>query len=117
MVAFLLFMRKDGIFTMEKDFEFVLELLRPDNIFIPKKLAARQDICDEAKLIFSEVYTEQRFGTIENLRAAMDNIPNSTIDSYADTYGKHSSKRIKDDLNKIYASLEDILMMSTKEGA
>lgn len=102
---------------MEKDFEFMLELLKPDSIFIPKKLAARQDICDEAKLIFSEVYTKQRFGTIENLKAAMDNIPISAVDSYAATYGKHSSKRIKDDLNKIYNGLEDMLMISAKEGA
>lgn len=101
---------------MEKDFEFMLELLKPDSIFIPKKLAARQDICDEAKLIFSEVFTEQRFGTIEKLRAAMDNISISTVDNYADIYGRHSSKRIKDDLNKIYNGLEDMLMISAKEG-
>lgn len=101
---------------MEKNFEFMLELLKPDNLFIPKKLAARQDICDEAKLIFSEVFTEQRFGTIVELKTAMDNISISMVDSYADTYGKHSSKRIKDDLNKIYNGLEDMLMFSAKEG-
>ena len=102
---------------MDKDFEFLLELLKPDNVFIPKNLVALRDICDEAKLIFSEVFTGQRFGTIDDLRLAMENISNSTYESYADTYGKHSPKRIKDDLDKIYGSLDDLLMVSKKEDA
>lgn len=102
---------------MEGNFGFLLELLQPDSLFIPKKLAARSDICDEAKLIFSEVYTEQRFGTIESLKSAMDNISPSTIEGYADTYGTHSCKQIRNDLNKIYINLEELLMMSTQANA
>lgn len=103
---------------MEGSFGFLLELLQPDSLFIPKKLAARQDICDEAKLIFSEVYTEQRFGTIESLKSAMDNIAPSTIEGYADTYKTHSCEQIAKDLTKIYTNLEELLMLQTdsKEG-
>ena len=102
---------------MDKEFEFLLELLKSDSVFIPKKLVARRDICDEAKLIFSEVFTEQRFGTIDDLKLAMESIPKSTYESYADTYGKHTPKRIKDDFNKIYSSLDDLLTVSKKEDA
>lgn len=93
--------------------ESLISLIQQDSLFVPKKLAARDDICDEAKLIFSDVYTEQRFGTIESLKSAMKNIAPSTIEKYANAYGAHSCKQIEIDLDKIYTNLEGLLMVST----
>ena len=88
-------------------------LIQQDSLFVPKKLIARDDICDEAKLIFSDIYTEHLFGTIESLKSAMKNIDLSTIEKYANAYGTHSCEQIEIDLDKIYTNLEGLLMVST----
>lgn len=99
---------------MEKSFEFLLQMLSPDNVFIPKTLLARKDIGDDAKLLFSEIFTENRFGTIEELKSALKDIPDDLIEAYAQ---KNSPKKLKSDLSKIYDSLEEILLISVEEGA
>lgn len=99
---------------MEKSFEFLLEMLSPDNVFIPKTLLARRDIGDDAKLLFSEIFTENRFGTLDELKEALKDINDETIEAYAN---KKSPKKLKSDLAKIYDSLEEILLISTEEGA
>ena len=87
--------------------------IQQDSLLVPKKLVAQDDICDEAKLIFSDICTEQRFGTIESLKSAMKNIDFSIIEKYATAYGTHSCKEIEIDLDKIYTNLEGLLMAST----
>lgn len=99
---------------MEKSFEFLLEMLSPDNVFIPKALLARRDIGEDAILLFSEIFTENRFGTLDELKEALKSISDETIEAYAN---KNSPKKLKSDLAKIYDSLEDILLKSVKEGA
>lgn len=99
---------------MEKSFEFLLEMLSPDNVFIPKVLLARRDIGEDAILLFSEIFTENRFGTIDELREALKNISDETIEAYAN---KNSPKKLKSDLSKIYESLEDIILSTVEKGA
>lgn len=99
---------------MEKSFEFLLEMLAPDNVFIPKTLVARRDIGEDAKLLFSEIYTENRFGTLDELKKAISNIS----DDFFETYARNGSpKKLKSDMSKIYNNLEDILLLSSEEGA
>ena len=99
---------------MEKSFEFLLEMLSPDNVFIPKALLARRDIGEDAILLFSEIFTENRFGTLDELKEALKSVSDETIEAYSN---KNSPKKLKSDLAKIYDSLEDILLKSVKEGA
>ncbi len=98
---------------MEKSFEFLLEMLAPDNVFIPKTLVARSDIGEDAKMLFADIYTENRFGTLDELKTALNDISDETIEAYA-IHG--TVKKLKADLSKIYESLEEILLLpSVKE--
>lgn len=98
---------------MEKDFEFLLQLMQPDTLFVPKSLIEWTDISDEAKLIFSEIFTDNRFGTIEDVKSEIDNVPDSLIAAYAKLSEKSGKKRttskIKADLIKIRDNLEALL--------
>lgn len=99
---------------MEKSFEFLMEMLAPDTIFIPKALLKRRDIGEDAKLLFSEIFTEHRFGTLVELRKALDDISDEYIKAYA---RNGSPAKLKSDLEKINVDLEKILFLSTEEGA
>ena len=98
---------------MEKSFEFLMQMLAPDTICIPKELVKRRDIGEDAKLLFSEIFTEHRFGTIAELRETIDNIPDEYIEAYA---RNGSPKKLKSDMIKINVDLERILLLSTEEG-
>lgn len=99
---------------MEQSFEFLMQMLAPDTIFIPKTLLRRRDIGEDAKLLFSEILTEHRFGNISELRKAIEEISNDYIIAYARNC---SPKKLKADLNKINKDLEKILLLSAEEGA
>lgn len=100
--------------NMEKSFEFLMQMLAPDTIFIPKTLLKRRDIGEDAKLLFSEIFTEHRFGTLVELRKALDDISDEYIEAYA---RNGSPAKLKSDLEKINVDLEKILLLSTEEGA
>lgn len=98
---------------MEKDFEFLLRLMQPDTLFVPKSLIKCTDISDEAILIFSEIFTENRFGTIDDIKAEINNVPDKLIEAYAENSKKRgknrTSSKIKTDLRKISDNLELLL--------
>lgn len=99
---------------MEQSFEFLMQMLAPDTIFIPKTLLKRRDIGEDAKLLFSEILTEHRFGTVSVLREAIEEISDDYIEAYARNC---SPKKLKADLDKINEDLDKILLLSAEEGA
>lgn len=65
---------------MTPRFKQLLELLSPGNVFLPKSLLARHDICDEAKLLFAEILTDNRFLSIDELKTELNNVPDDVFD-------------------------------------
>lgn len=100
---------------MTPRFKQLLEILSPDNVFIPKALLARHDICDEAKLLFAEILTDNRFLSIDGLKSEMNNVPNEIFNLISAQSKKHSAKQIKSDFLKIYTDLDTILLVSETE--
>lgn len=96
---------------MDKDFEFLLKLMEPDTVFIPKGVLKLR-VSDEAIFIFADIVTDNRFGTIGDVKSDIDNVPDSLIAAYAEYSEKMGKKRtaskIKADLRKIRDNLEFI---------
>ncbi len=81
----------------------------PDNVFIPKTLVSRSDIGEDAKMLFADIYTENRFGTLDELKAALNDVSDDTIEAYA---LNGSAEKLKSDWSMIYDELEQILLLS-----
>lgn len=101
---------------MEQSFEFLMQMLAPDTLFIPKTLLKRRDISEAAKLLFSEIFTEHRFGTVLELREVIEEFSDDYIKAYAEVKNC-SAKKLKADLDKINEDLDKILLLSVEEGA
>lgn len=79
-------------------FDEIGMITAPDMVFIPKRLVSRTNICDEAKMIFSDVLTENRLHTPDEVKRAIYDVSDEYIKGYSEVYKKHSAARIKRDL-------------------
>ncbi len=82
-------------------------------LIIPKGLIRCGKVCEEAKMIFAEVLTENRLNTVAEVKAALYGVNDGYIKAYREIYNnRHTSSRIRSDLNwtadNIIALFEDM---------
>ena len=91
---------------MSNDFKQLLHLLEPDNLFLPRKIIARKDICDQSKIMLGIAFTEHRFDAAATTKEALRNITDKDIQEEFGNNPKVVS-RVKSDILKVIENFEE----------